>query len=328
MTKTPDRTLSDSPSLKDQLSPDTRYKYQIPVDLFGEYYGIKKPEVQEALQEHPTLSYLLGRVTAESQGMDNRPDGVLRPVYFLEEGSAMFALEKKDDAMRWKGIFNHIMETARQVYYLSTILKDLSPEQRQQLTDLGFDLSSFNEVEPELLRDFMFISHSGRRSTDETTWHNLKNDGVHGEIDPGRATFNHLRALKASPIFLDLMRVEKHADHLAKVREKTIFPDIIDNLLTYPDWTFGQSPNTLQDRFIGLRRSQRAAPEILDLLEKCGLTFEKALQEVVSPTIWQKMTSAGPFAWETQIRKAYCAPSGLTVQETFPGYLQQFPQAV
>lgn len=327
MTTIPDSLLSNPLPLKDQLHRDGRYKYEIPVDLFTEYFGTENHEAQEALRQYPTLIYLLGKVTTESQGMDDRPDKTLRPFYLLTEGSAMFGLEKKDDAMRWRGIFNHIMGTDRQVFTLATILRDLPQEQKQRLAEFGFDLKSFEEIDPELLRDFMLISHAGRREADETGWHNLLGkDARHNQTDPGTATDLYLRSVEAPSVFLDLMRVEKHADHLAKVGEQTVLPNVADNILTYADWTFGQAPNTLKDRFIGLRKSQRAAPEILDLLEKCGTNFEKALQEVVSPTIWQEMTSAGPFAWETQIRKAYCAPSGLTIQETFPGYLQQFPQ--
>lgn len=277
MTLKPD-VLSSPLPLKDKLFQDGRHRYGIPVDLFTEHFGIKNFEVQEALREHPTLAYLLGRVTTEPQGTDSRPDGILRPVYFLEEGSAMFALEKKDDAMRWRGIFNHIMGTARQVYSLSTFLKDLPPEKKQQLADFGFDLSSFAEVDPELLRDFMLISHAGRRETDETGWHNLLGkDAKHNQTDPGTATDLYLRSVEAPSVFLDLMRVEKHADHLAKAGEKTIFPHVVDNILTYADWTFNQTHVTLKQRFIGLRKSQRAAPEILDLLEGCGITSEKPI---------------------------------------------------
>lgn len=106
MTARIERT-SNSLSLRDQLFTDFKHQYGVPVELFLEYYNVRSPEVEASLRDHPTLCYLLGNVTAESQGVDNRPDGVMRPVYFLTEGSAMFGLEKKEDAMRWRGIFNH-----------------------------------------------------------------------------------------------------------------------------------------------------------------------------------------------------------------------------
>ena len=286
---------------------------------------IKHPEVSNVLLKYPTLKFLLGEVTSEVQTQDSRPDGVIRPVYYLTKDSGMFGLENKDDAMRWKGIFNHIIGSARQVYWLSEKLNNLTQEQKQQFANLGFDTSSFDEIDPELLRNFMFISHAGRRITDETTWHELK-DEPHGETDPGTATVNLLKEMKANQVFLDLMRVEMHADHLVKAGENKLFPNIIDNILTYCDWTFGQKPNTLEERFIALEKSKRAPPEILAILKECGLSFELALKQVLGENIWQEMILAGPYDWETEIRKAYCAPSGLNLQEAFPAYLNQYPQ--
>lgn len=312
---------------EDTLSPDNRYPYQIPVDVFSEHYNVKNPEVLEVLQKYPTLCYLLGRVTDNPQGEDSRPDNVLRPYYLLKEGSAMFALENKNDAKRWSGIFNHIMGTARQVHYLAEVLSLLPEEKIKQFADFGLNISSFKEINSELLRDFMFVSHSGRRKTDEKVWHNL-NDTAHCETDPGKATLKHLYKHKAPPIFLALMRTENHEKYLAADRNQLSFPNFVDNILTYCDWTFGQTPNTLVERFASLRKSQRAKPETLDILEKCGNNFENALKQIVNPDIWQKMTTAGPFNWETEIRAAYCTPSGLSLEETFPHYVKQFPNAV
>lgn len=322
-----ENTPIDIFSFEDALSSDSRYCYKIPVDSFSEHYNLKNPEALEVLQKYPSLVYLLGKVTESPQGKDNRPDNVLRPYYLLEEGSGMFALENKDDAERWSGIFNHIMGTARQVYYLAEILSLLPEEKIKQFADFGLDISSFKKINPELLRDFMFISHSGRRKTDEKVWHNL-NDTAHCEIDPGKATAKHLYKYKAPPIFLALMRIEDHEKYLAADKNQSSFPNLIDNILTYCDWTFGQTPNSLAERFAGLRKSQRTTPATLDILERCGSNFETALKQIVSPDIWQKMTTAGPFNWETEIRRAYCAPSGVSLGEAFPNYLKQFPNAV
>jgi len=64
------------------------------------------------------------------------------------------------------------------------------------------------------------------------------------------------------------------------------------------------------------------------VLEQCGSNFEAALKQIVSPNIWQEVTTAGPYDWETQIRKAYCASSGLSIQEVFPQYGKQLPQPI
>lgn len=312
-------------SLPDLIQPDNRFKYKVPVETFIEYFNVTNDEVKGALIRYPTLCYLLGNVTDQPQGEDLRPDGIQRKIYYLTEGSAMFNLEKPDDAMRWKGIFNHIVGSARQVYWLATKLKKITSEQKQRFAELGFDFSFFDQINPELLRNFMFTSHAGRRITDETDWHKLENE-PHGEIDSGKATAELLKKLKADPVYLELMRVEMHADHLTQAGKNNFFPNIIDNILTYCDWTFGQKPNTLEERFTALEKSKRASPEVLAILKECGLSFELALKQVLGENIWQEMTSAGPYEWETEIRQAYCAPSGLSLQEVFPGYLEQFPQ--
>jgi len=181
-----------STPLQEALTTDKRYQYGVPVDLFIEYFGVNNPEVLVALRQSPTLCYLLGSVTKTPQTEDGRPDNTMRPVYFLTEGSSMFALKNKDDAMRWRGMFNHITGTSRQVYYLALRLQNLSPEQKQQFGHLGFDSDSFENIDPELLKSFMLISHSARRQADEKVWHGL-NDSTHQDADPGIATINYLK---------------------------------------------------------------------------------------------------------------------------------------
>lgn len=291
---------------------------RISVDSFLERYAISQIEVRDTLQTYPTLCYLLGRVTDEPQGMDSRPDGISRPVYFLTEGSGMFGLKNRDDVMRWRGIVNHVMGTARQVYHLTSLLQHLPPEQQNQFGNFGYDIASFSELQPTLFRDFMFISHAGRRATDETVWHNV-HDAIHEDTHPGIATFSHLTALQADPEFLDLMRVEMHSNELTEIHNGSpIFPRISDNILTYCDWTYGQEPNTLTERFSGLREHKRQSPEVLDVFEHCGNSFESALHHVISPDVREHMAATQPYSWEMQIREAYCASAGVSLQTVFP----------
>lgn len=288
---------------------------QIPVDGFIQGFQVTNPQVQETLSRYHVLCYLLGRVGAVPVGRDDN----MRDIHLLEAGSGMFGLEIRDDVMRWRGIFNHVMGTARQVFYLASRLENLGPDQRRQLVDMGFDFSEFDTSSAEVLRDFMFISHAGRRSADEKKWYKL-DDAAHRESDPGLATDTLLKESGADPVFLDLMRVEMHADHLAEAGEDLRFPNIVDNVLTYTDWTFGQTPNTLAERFEGLRRSQRASPEVLDVLEPCANSFERALKQAIGPHIWHRMAEAGPYVFETDIRSVYCAASTLSLEEVFPDF--------
>lgn len=289
------------------------------VDASIRRYDVTHPQMKEALHEFPGLRFLLGKVTPEPVGRDKQPDGIDRPIYFLTEGSGMFGLKNPDDAMRWKGIFNHIMGTSRQVYWLAGRLCQLSNDQINAFAARGFDATSFAGIKQNELRDFMFVSHAGRRQSDEYAWHGLR-DTIHPTVDSGINTYQLLQKEGAQSWMLDLMRVEMHADHLVSSVRADHFPNIIDNILTYPDWTFGQAPNTLTERFIKLKTDKRQPAEILDVLEKCGRSFEKALQEIVDPEIFEHMTHAGPYEWETKIRRAYCAPSGLPMEAVFPGY--------
>lgn len=305
--------------------PENNQGFETIVDASIRRYDVTHSQVKEILHEFPSLQFLLGNVSQEPVGRDKQPDGIDRPIYFLTEGSGMFGLKNPDDAMRWRGIFNHIMGTARQVYYLADRLTQLSSEHIQALGDRGFDMSTLSGINPRTLRDFMFVFHAGRRQSDEYTRHGLR-DTAHPTGDSGINTYQLLKKEGAPQLFLDLMRVEMHADHLAASAARYIyFPDLIDNVLTYPDWTFGQTPNTLAERFVELRQKEREPPGILDILEQCGTTFETAVKDIVDPNIFTQMTHAGPYDWETKIRQAYCAPSGLTLDAVFPGYIAQYP---
>ena len=297
---------------------------RIDVDAFIARYKVANELTREALHEFPTLCYLLGNVTDLPQATDPRPDGVTRPIFFLTEGSGMFGLAQPEDAMRWRGIFNHVMGTTRQVYYLSQRLMELDERENGKATfgSFGFDTRSFSEIDPDLMRRFFFVSHAGRRRADEKAWHSL-DDEVHREDDIGEASLKLLMSQGAEQGIIDLMRVEAHSDLLNTGTRLGFFPNVVDSILTYTDWTYGQKPQTLQSRFEGLRKSQRQPKEVLDVLERAGNHFEKALVGVLGIDTPTRMASAH-FDWEERIRRAYCAPSGISIVQAFPDYSAQF----
>ncbi|MBI3985210.1 MAG: hypothetical protein HY344_04750 [Candidatus Levybacteria bacterium] len=295
---------------------------RIDVDAFIAKYGVDNELTREVLHEFPTLCYLLGNTTDTPQAMDSRPDGVARRIFFLTEGSGMFGLSQPEDAMRWRGIFNHVMGTTRQVYYLGQRLMEIGEGGRAELGSHGFDAGTFDEIDPELMRRFFLVSHAGRRRADERAWHGL-NDGVHIEDDIGEASLEFLTSQDAEQGIIDLMRVEAHSDLLDTAMTLGYFPNIVDNVLTYTDWTYGQRPQTLQSRFEGLRKSQRQPVEVLDALERAGNHFEQAIVSVLGIDTPTRMANAS-YDWEERIRRAYCAPSGISIAHAFPDYSAQF----
>src|SRR5581483_12490447 len=116
-----------------QLDRSVRNKAiaDIPVATYVDRFGVANAEVLEVLGEFPTLCYLLGNTTIDPMGQDSRPDGTTRPIYYLTECSGMFGLKAPDDAMRWRGIFNHVMGTARQVYFVANRLAHLNSTQKK-----------------------------------------------------------------------------------------------------------------------------------------------------------------------------------------------------
>jgi hypothetical protein len=286
--------------------PEASVTQRIDVNVYIERYSLHLPQVIDAVRACPILCYLLGSVTAEPQGRDARPDGIERSIFYLTEGSGMFALTHADDAERWKGIFNHIVGSARQVQWMAKRLKQISPNQREALQARGFNFTEFDRLSAETLRDFMLISHSGRRAADEYKWHGLR-DAAHPSQDPGSHTYHLLEQAGAAVQLLDLMRVETHVPSLVQRSALGFLPNIVDNITTYCDWTFGQQPLTLRDRFAGLQRSGRAESAVLEMLEGAGAAFERALTDVLSTTIWSKMAHAALPDWEIQIREAYLA---------------------
>jgi len=294
-------------------------KNSVDVNWFIEHFSVDNLKVQDTLHEHPVLCYLLGKVTDQSQGEDNRPDGAMRPVYFLTEGSGMFGLVKPDDASRWKGIFNHSLGTARQVGYLGQRLLDMSASQIRQFTDDGFETESLARLDSVALRDFMMVSHAGRRQMDEYNWHGLR-DEVHRSGDSGTNTETLMKRYDSPPEFLDWIGVEKHGVLIPRAKGNNYLPSLTDNLLTYPDWTFGQAPVSLAARFEGLRKSQRESEEVLDTLEGFGKAFEQSLIRSLGQEVLEQMSHVGANTWETEIRRAYCLPSGIQLSATFPNY--------
>lgn len=296
-----------------------RVRRAIQVEKFINRFKVENPDVQEVLFEFPTLCYLLGNVTDEPQGRDGRPDGIERPVYFLTEGSGMFALRHPDDAMRWRGIFNHILGSVRNIQYLVGRLNNLSPSQIEVFVDRGFDPSSFEEVNPQFLSDFQLISHAGRRQMDEYNCHDLR-DIAHPSNNSHLNTVGLLQEFGADPALIDLMRVEDHEHHLMQAGSRGLIPNIVDNILTYGDWTFSQRPNTIPERFEGLRRSQRTTPEMLDVLEGCAINFEDAVKEIVDPQLKEHLKQLGQFEGEARIRQAYAASAGLQLSNVYPDF--------
>lgn len=292
------------------------HKLGINVTGFIERYEVSDSKTQEALKSFPTLCYLLGNVTNEPQGYTLDYDGVEHPVFYLTEGSGMFGLKNPEDAMRWKGIFNHVVGSAKHVYYLSQRLADLSSEQKQMFLKSGFDTDFFKPIDPVLLRDFMLISHAARRSVDEREWYKL-NDEAHPEGNSEELTRKLLIARGADQRLVDLMETENHA-YLIKDNGKIFSEDVIMNLLSYSDWTFGALPCPLKARFEGLRKSKRQPDEILNSLENHANAFEEALKRVLGQDIFERMASLEPYKWEEQIREAYCSSAGLTLEEVFP----------
>lgn len=288
---------------------------KIPVDKFIEKYHVDNPDVIETVKEFPVLSYLLGSVTKESQGTDTRPDGTMRPYFLVKEGSGMFGLSNPEDAMRWKGIFNHIMGAARHVHFLADKIAHATPIQKQKLLALGYTPASLASLDPDLLRDHKLIDHAGRRQMDELAWHNVS-DEVHPSTYSEKNTLALLEQNGADPYFLHHMKEEDHAYLFSRGKSGRL-KDIQFAVLTYGDWTYEQKPMSLAERFRGLRASKRAEDATLDMLEALGSTFESDIKSVFGQEIIQKMLEHEPYIWEQKIKNAYAKSAGLSAREVF-----------
>lgn len=333
-------------ALFDKILPNAENRYGIPVNTFISRFEVSNPQVKDVLQKYPTLCYMLGNISSPAEVIvtDKHPavrkgeikTGDKISKQLLMEGSGMFGLKDKDDAKEWKGIFNHTVGSARHTFFLFNRLSEAikkDPKIKEKLQEAGFDFSEFDKLDAETLRDFMFMDHLTRRQYDETNWYQLNDyqKEWHPETSvPGETAKALLEKYQADQTFIDLIRVENHPNHLAEsatTEGNKHFPNIVDALLTYADWTFEQGPMSLEERFKKLKETRKdISPELLEVLESCGHVFENTMNVIFETNIFEELKSAGPYDWETEIRTVYGAPSGLSLKETFPGYLQQFPQ--
>lgn len=277
----------------------------------------------EVLSKFPTLKYLLGS-SQERVVQDNR-DGNSKTKHVMTEGSGMFGLKNPEEAIEWKGIFNHVIGSVRNVDFITAKLSASSEEQKQTLVDHGFDRRTIDNLDPSLLQDFMFISHAGRRIADEHAWYGIHASPLQDPNDADRTNHSYLYTVEilkregASHKLIELMRVEDHVFEVSAMRTG-VNPHVEDNILTYCDWTYGQEPTPLATRFEGLRKSGRQSPEILDILQTAGTNFENALKAAFGEDIYERMAKTAPFPREIEIRKAYAASAGLTLKEVYPDF--------
>jgi hypothetical protein len=288
----------------------------IPTAEFISRFNVEDSQTIEALRSQPVLCYLLGKVS-EPQSVVNKLTGEKRTVRLLQEGSGMFGLTDKQDALEWKGIFNHTVGSTRHAEFLIDKLSKATPEQRAQLEALGYDFTMFNKYGRENIFESMLITHAGRRAMDENNWYGTGGK-IHHVSDSYQNTKLLLTEAKAPKELLELLEVENHQELMTTEGKSGRFTNIAVALLTYADWTFGQSATPLSERFTDLREKQRASKEQLDVFETCGNTFEKDMNSVFGGDLYSEMAAQEPKLWETKIRSAYCSPSGLNPQEVFP----------
>jgi len=271
-------------------------------------------ETALVVKKFPTLTYMLGstRVAPELKPDEFGPMSVVR------EGSALYGLTDPIDAKRWAGIANHVLGSARHTLFLAQRLAVLSAAGKARFAQYGYDTREFDDIDPVLLRDFVLLSHSGRRAADEARKYGLEDD-AHSQPHIGKAIVKHLEREGADPYFIELLRVENDAVDLAqKDARGYFFPSIIDNILTLADWTFDQKPTTLNGRFLYLHARKREESPILDKLNECGRRFQDALVEIIGSSLMDEMFSLQPPEWEMEMREGYVAHTGLAVQEVFP----------
>lgn len=311
---------------------------QIPVDYFIERFHVENPLVQEVLWAHPTLCYELGNVTPETRTVHNHADNITNHVYLVTEGSAKFGLKNPADAKLWAGIENHGIRTAFHIQYALSRFKNLKPKDLRKVKkvfeDAGFSFSEFDQFDlnslPQLSRDAFFPSHLTRRRYDERNRYHLS-DAAHPEGTTGQTAKALLEEFNAPQILWHLIKkVEDHDDHMLKeIGEKRYFPNILDALYTYCDWTFNQETVSLDERFkTFLTERDELKRERLMLFRDCGKYFEEVFNRAFSAVakdgkpvdILSELKNLKPTYKEKRIREAYCAPSGITLQESFPKF--------
>lgn len=299
---------------------------EIPVESLMLKYGVENPRTQEAIRAFPTLAYLLGRVTSESQRLERVDEGPNKgksvDAHILIEGSGMFNLTNPEDAKEWKGIFNHIVGSARIIYQGIEVFKSLSPEQRLQFVNSGFDFTVLDAFTPELGALYMLTNHAGRRRMDEHNWYGFST-APHIFNDSFPNTVNVLSETGAHPALLQMMNEENHL-HLLPAGKNGLYRDVALSILLAGDWQWGQELTDLHTRFEQMAKSGRLPKVMLDVLEGPIIPFMETVKEVLGADFWQRAADPrGSFAkHELLIREGYTLPSGLTVNELFPAYAQ------
>lgn len=303
----------------DQGTPSVRISDLIDIGSFINRFSVEDPTVIEAIKGFPTLTYLLGDVTEEPQGKKPLKDGSERNIFYLTKGSGMFGLKNPEDALEWAGIFNHIAGSIRHTEFLGDVIDHLTDEQRAELQTRGYDFSQYDSVGLKNLIDLMFITHAGRRQMDEFNWYGLR-DQSHPSGDSYENTRQIFEESNTPAEFLKLLEIENHGGYLVEEGKSGKFSNIVTAILTMADWTFSQQPNTLEDRFEGLRKSGRAPADQLDLFEAAAITFQRDLEEVTGLDIVGKMLDTPPSFIEDRVREAYVASSGVGLMAVFPSY--------
>lgn len=316
-----------------ELGPTYRAEVEkIPTESYIKLYNIESSETQEALRKYPVLCYLLGKVSQEPLTLTDETintstfsDRQKRQIFPLKEGSGMYGLKILEDAMRWKGIFNHIAGSARQIEYLAQLVTDFPEERKQVLIDHGFDRDSFQTLDPILLRDWQLVSHAGRRMMDEYNQDKL-NDGyphLSGESYPN--TLFHLGRTNAPIELVNLMGIENHNN----LEQEGAFTDISVAIATFGDWAFGQSTVTIDDRFkgfikkINLGIEKRISLETAEKFRQAGNNFETALTEALGISqekFYEEIANLTVPQWEIDIRKGFVSEAGLTLEEVYPEF--------
>lgn len=299
---------------------------KIPVETLIGKYAVEATKTLEAIRSYPVLAYLLGKVSdepEEHERIDEGPKkGVREKVHVLKEGSGMFGLSHKEDAALWKGIFNHIVGSARIIHNTIEAFQKLTPEQRLEFEKLGFDFSLLDQFTPELGASYMLVNHAGRRRMDEHNWYGFI-EAPHLFDDSFPNTLVLLAENNAHPALLALMNEENH-NHLIRVGKEGIYSDALLSIMLAGDWQWGQELTDLHKRFEQMRASGRLPPEMFDALEKPIIPFMNAVTNILGENFWQKMADPnGPFKkHEVLIREGYAASSGLSVAELFPAFAQ------
>ena len=219
--------------------------------------------------------------------------------------------------------------TERAVWLIDTV-KSSTPEQRAQFAEAEIDLSELDQLTDAIVEDFGVICHGSRRAHDERDRFGI-HDEVHPDGMPGPIMRGMLQAQSAPTLFAadntGLIRVEINAETLPRVERNGLvyFSRGFDAIWTYADWTFGRVPMPLTQRFPQLVADRPDhQPGVLDTLAHCGQGFETVANEILGTDIYKDMLNIGPYEWATELRRAYCAPSGIAFYDAFKPYVDRY----